>query len=309
MRHYDFVHDPSLIKADHRFYAFSTGDPAGKIGNGNIQIRSSSNLKNWHYDGTVFSKIPSWVTDKLGSIPNLWAPAVSYFNGKYHLYYAGSSFGSNHSVIGLATNKTLNPADPNYKWQDQGLVFQSTSNDNYNAIDPSIIKDHSGKLWMSFGSFWSGIKLVQLNPKTGMLKNDSGKIYALAQRQFPDAIEGSAITYHDSFYYLFVSFGFCCRGTGSTYRIMMGRSKQVTGPYVDPTGKSMMKGGGMELLGSAENMIGPGSASIFKDGDRYYIGYHYYDAADNGDAKLGIRRLYWTKDGWPYTGEQVVRSK
>ena len=104
-----FVHDPTMAKDQGAYYLFSTGDPAGILGNGNIQIRTSQNLRDWSYAGTVFATKPAWITDALGDIPNLWAPDISYFDGLWHLYYAGSSFGSNNSVIGLATTPTLDP--------------------------------------------------------------------------------------------------------------------------------------------------------------------------------------------------------
>src|SRR6202167_2968559 len=136
---YVFVHDPSMAREGGTYYLFSTGDPAGAIGNGNIQIRNSRNLRQWAYTGTVFATKPAWITTALGNIPNLWAPDISFFNGLWHLYYAGSSFGSNNSVIGLATTPTLDPRSPRYHWTDRGLVFRSTISDDYNAIDPSLV--------------------------------------------------------------------------------------------------------------------------------------------------------------------------
>ena len=136
---YVFVHDPSMAREGGTYYLFSTGDPAGTIGNGNIQIRTSRDLRHWTYNGTVFADKPAWITAALGSIPNLWAPDISYFGGLWHLYYAGSSFGSNNSVIGLATTPTLDPRSPRYHWSDDGLVFRSSTTDDYNAIDPSLV--------------------------------------------------------------------------------------------------------------------------------------------------------------------------
>ena len=245
------------------YYLFSTGDPAGVIGNGNIQIRTSRNLRQWTYAGTVFATKPAWITAALGNIPNLWAPDISFFNGLWHLYYAGSSFGSNNSVIGLATTPTLDPRSPRYHWTDRGLVFRSTTSDDYNAIDPSLVSTPSGGKWLVFGSYWSGIKLISLDAATGKPASTSPTIYSLAQRPAPDAEEGAGITYHDGYYYLIVSFDTCCAGIGSTYRIMVGRSTTVTGPYVDPAGTTMMNSGGMELQGSDEGMIGPGSSSVY----------------------------------------------
>ncbi|GGI99929.1 extracellular endo-alpha-(1-_5)-L-arabinanase 1 [Alicyclobacillus cellulosilyticus] len=304
---YDFVHDPSMVRDGHTFYVFSTGDPQGAIGGGNIQIRSSTDLVHWKYVGTVFDTIPSWITDQVGNIPNLWAPDVSYYHGQYQVYYAGSSFGSNNSVIGLATNKTLDPRSPQYKWIDRGMVFQSTSADPFNAIDPNFTVDANGQPWLVFGSFWSGIKMIKLNPNTGKPVGSPPKVYSLAYRpEMPHAIEAPSLVYRKPYYYLFVSFGFCCRGVDSTYTIRVGRSKNITGPYVDKSGKPMMQGGGTLLLGNQGDMIGPGGQSVYRDGNTYYLVYHFYDASDAGNPKLQIRKLTWTKDGWPVAGHIVI---
>lgn len=303
---YVFVHDPSMAKVAGTYYLFSTGDPAGTIGNGNIQIRTSTDRRHWTYTGTVFEDKPAWITAALGSIPNLWAPDISYFGGLWHLYYAGSSFGSNNSVIGLATTPTLDPHSPRYHWTDDGQVFRSSTTDDYNAIDPSLVSTPSGDKYLVFGSYWSGIKLLAIDPATGKPSSASPTIYSLAQRPAPDALEGAGITYHDGYYYLFVSFDQCCAGISSTYRIMVGRAQSVTGPYVDPAGTPMLSSGGMEIQGSDEGMIGPGSSSIFTDGGQSYLVYHYYDAFDNGDPWVQVRPLVWTSSGWPVTGAPLV---
>jgi arabinan endo-1,5-alpha-L-arabinosidase len=302
---YIFVHDPSMARQAGTFYLFSTGDPAGVIGHGNIQIRTSRNLRQWTYAGTVFAAQPAWITAALGPIPNLWAPDISFFDGLWHLYYAGSSFGSNNSVIALATTPTLDSRSAAYHWTDRGLVFRSTSTDDFNAIDPSLVRGADGARWLVFGSFWSGIKLIALDAATGKPASQSPVVYSLAERPAPDAEEGSAITYHDGYYYLFVSFDFCCQGIGSSYRIMVGRSPSVTGPYADPNRTSLLKSGGMELQGSDEGMIGPGSSSVYQDGSRSYLVYHYYDAFENGDPWVQVRPLVWTSSGWPVTGQPL----
>ena len=164
---YIFIHDPAMAREGGTYYVFSTGDPAGSIGNGNIQIRTSPDLRSWTYAGTVFAAKPTWITTALGDIPNLWAPDISYFGGRWHLYYAGSSFGSNNSVIGLATTPTLDPRSPRYHWTDDGLVFRTTSADNFNAIDPSLVTAKDGGRWLVLGSFFSGIKMIPLDAATG----------------------------------------------------------------------------------------------------------------------------------------------
>jgi arabinan endo-1,5-alpha-L-arabinosidase len=308
---YTFIHDPSMAQEDGAYYVFSTGDPAGVIGNGNIQIRTSRNLRDWTYTGTVFAAKPAWITSALGAIPNLWAPDISYFSGLWHLYYAGSSFGSNNSVIGLATTPTLNPSSPKYHWTDDGLVFQSTSTDDYNAIDPSLVTAANGAKWLVFGSYWSGIKLIGLDPATGKPATSPPVIDSLAAKPFPDPEEGAGIVYHGGYYYLFVAVDTCCRGISSTYHIQVGRSASITGPYVDAFGTALLSGGGLEVQGTDAGMIGPGSPFVFaargdqNRSDQNWLVYHYYDAYDSGAAWLQIRPLAWV-DGWPVTGDPLV---
>src|ERR1700691_2069778 len=301
---YIFVHDPSIAREGGTYYLFSTGDPAGVIGNGNIQIRTSRNLRQWAYTGTVFATKPAWITTALGNIPNLWAPDISFFNGLWHLYYAGSSFGSNNSVIGLATTPTLDPRSPAYHWTDDGLVFGSTSADDYNAIDPSLVNAAHGGKGLVFGSFWSGIKLIALDAATGKPAT-SPAVYSLAAKASPDAEEGAGITYPDGYSSLFVSVGYCSRGISSTYHIQVGRSATVTGPYLDAAGTPMLNAGGMDVQGTDAGMIGPGSPFVFANVGASYLVYHYYDAFDQGDAWVQVRPLAWI-DGWPVTGEALV---
>ena len=171
----------------------------------------------------------------------LGARHLSYFDGQYHLYYAFSAFGKNTSGIALLTNKTLDPKDAQFHWVDQGLVLQSKVGDDFNAIDPNLILDENGQAWLAFGSFWNGIKMRKLDRKTGKLSTEDTRLYSLASRERPDspaaappglppnwqAIEAPFIVQHGQYYYLFVSFDLCCRGTKSTYKTMVGRSRSV----------------------------------------------------------------------------------
>ncbi|NOX96725.1 MAG: arabinan endo-1,5-alpha-L-arabinosidase, partial [Nitrospirae bacterium] len=252
-----YVHDPSIIKQADTFYVFSTGH--------GIPIRRSTNLYDWENIGSVFKKMPDWMPKLVPGVKFPWAPDISFFNGRYHLYYSVSTFGSNKSAIGLATNKTLDPQDKDYKWVDQGPVLQSQpDSDDWNAIDPNVILDEKGQLWMSFGSFWGGIKLCRLNLETG--KRADEKLFSIASRPVAKAIEAPFIIHMKGFYYLFVSFDFCCRGADSTYKIMVGRSKKITGPYYDRAGWPLMKGGGTLLLAGYGNYRGPGHNAILIDG-------------------------------------------
>lgn len=294
------VHDPSLIKQGDTFYLFSTG----RVASERIPIRCSKDLRRWDRCGDVFSAIPDWASRDVPGVKNLWAPDISFFNGKYHLYYSVSTFGSNHSVIGLATNGTLDPAAAEYRWQDEGRIIQSRHYDDWNAIDPNIILDQDGQPWLAFGSFWDGIKLRRIDLRTGRLSTDDTKLYSLASRPrgpgSPGAVEAPFIIRRSGFYYLFVSFDFCCKGSQSSYKIMVGRSRNVTGPYTDRTGTPMTRGGGTLLVAGAGRWRGPGhNAVLQREADADRIIYHAYDAEDGGVPKLRIESLVWDAAGWP----------
>lgn len=291
------VHDPSLIWNGARYDLFATG--------GRLNIQSSVNLQQWSSAGSVFSVQPAWIATALGSAPaDLWAPDVSYFNCAYHVYYAGSSFGSNNSVIGLATNPTLDPTRPDYQWTDRGQVVRSRSSDDYNAIDPNLAFDEAGAAWLSFGSFWSGIKLLKIDASTGKPSSADTTIYSIAGRN-GGAIEAPSIVSHNGFYYLFVSYDACCKGVQSTYRTMVGRATKVTGPYLDKAGAAMTSGNAEPLLASAGRYIGPGGGTAFRNGATYLYAFHYYDGMDNGASKLSIRPINWDSADWPVLGEPL----
>ena len=291
------VHDPCIIKCDDYYYIFSTGD--------RLAVRRSKDLIDWEFIGSVFNAIPSWSKIEVPGVTNIWAPDIFYHDGTYYLYYSLSTFGSNRSCIGFATNVTLDPEDLNYKWVDQGKVFQSEpGKDNFNAIDPNIVMDDSGKIWMSFGSFWGGIKMVELDSTTWKAKSD-GLLYSIASRSGVNAIEAPFIIYKNGYYYLFVSFDFCCKGVESDYKIMVGRSDRIIGPYIDRYGKSMMDGGGNLLLSGYGRWRGPGHCAVLLERELSWLIHHAYDAEKNGIATLQVRPLGWDKDGWTLAGELI----
>jgi arabinan endo-1,5-alpha-L-arabinosidase len=207
------------------------------------------------------------------------------------MYYAASTFGSRKSAIFLATSST----GLSGSWTNQGLVIESSDSNDYNCIDPNLFVDASGKWWLSFGSFWSGIKMVALNSSTG--KRSDSTILSIAKRtDNGGAIEAPFVTSHGGYYYLWVSFDLCCKGASSTYRVMVGRSSSVTGPYVDKSGKAMTSGGGTEVLAGHGSIHGPGGQSVFTDSDADVLVYHYY--ADSGASYLGINLIRYD-NGWP----------
>ncbi|HEY2971239.1 MAG TPA: arabinan endo-1,5-alpha-L-arabinosidase [Pyrinomonadaceae bacterium] len=289
------VHDPVIIQDGDTYYLFSTR--AG------IAIRCSKDLISWRLCGDVFAHLPEWAVKDVPGLRGLWAPDVSYFNGKYHLYYSVSTFGSNRSSIGLATNQTLDQASERYRWVDQGKVISSYASDDWNAIDPNVVLDEKNEPWLSFGSFWGGIKLRKLDYATGKLSSHDQTLYALARRprtpELPGAIEAPVIIRKNNYYYLFVSFDFCCRGKDSSYNIRVGRARRLTGPYMDRSGKLMMEGGGTLVVAGKGRWAGPGHCAILQNKDGDMLVYHAYDTEWRGIPTLRIARLLWDLEGWP----------
>ena len=288
-----FTHDPALVVGEEGepSYVYSTGN--GQESDGNIQIRRSDDGAEWEYVGAVWEKKPEWLTEDIPGVDNLWAPELYEHDGTWYLYYSASTFGSNLSSIALATNTTLDPDAADYEWVDQGPVISSRAED-FNAIDPGIVEDADGTPWMSFGSFWTGIRMVELEWPTGLRADDAKPLLLAARQSLPNAIEAPYILPHDDAYYLFFSRDFCCQGTDSTYNMAVGRSESVEGPYVDAKGVPLLDGGGTQLLETEGTNVGPGGQSV-SDG---ILAFHYYDKELDGAFRLGLIPLQW-KDGWP----------
>ncbi len=287
------AHDPStIVQCKDEYWVFATGR--------GIVSRHSTNLIHWTAGPPVFTNIPSWTSAAVpGNHGHFWAPDVIHLRNRYLLYYAVSTWGKNTSAIGLATNPTLDPADPGYAWTDQGPVLQTTATDDCNAIDPAISLDTDGRLWLAFGSFWTGIKLVELDPATGKRLATNSPIYSLARH---DMIEASYIYWRDGYYYLFVNWGQCCRGVKSTYNIRVGRSRKITGPYLDKKAVDMLLDGGSLVLGSTGPFIGPGHAGIISAGGKDWFSCHFYDGTREGRPTLAVLPLRWDAAGWPEVG-------
>jgi arabinan endo-1,5-alpha-L-arabinosidase len=296
------VHDPVMIKQGNTYYLFCTG-----MG---ISFYSSPDMKNWKKEKSIFESPPKWAVETIpGFKGHIWAPDITFHNGQYYLYYSVSAFGKNTSCIGLATNKTLDPASPDFKWIDYGKVIQSVpGRDLWNAIDPNLAFDDQQTPWLTFGSFWSGMKLVKLNKNLSEVAEPQ-EWYTISKRPRDfktndnDPGEGSVeapfIFKKNGYYYLFVSFDFCCRGINSNYKIVVGRSREIQGPYLDKNGVRMDEGGGSIVLEGDPDWPGVGHNSAYTfDGIDYLI-YHGYDAKDEGKPKLRISPIQWNSNGWP----------
>lgn len=295
------THDPVVAKQGDTYYLFCTGP--------GITSFTSKDLKTWTKAKRVFSESPKWAKKVApGFNGHIWAPDITLHNGTYYLYYSISAFGKNTSAIGLVTNSTLNPEDENYKWEDQGIVIQSAPNrDLWNAIDPNLIFDEKGTPWLAFGSFWSGLKMVKLEDDLKTIAQPQ-EWYPIASRErspnLPDtdagdaALEGPFIFKKDDYYYQFLSWDYCCRGEESTYKLVVGRSKEVTGPYVDKEGRKLVDGGGSLVIEGNKNWYGVGHNSVFTFEGKDYTFMHGYDASDKGLPKLVVKKITWV-DGWP----------
>ena len=302
------VHDPVMIKQDSVYYIFCTGN--------GISIWSSKDLQQWKKEKPVFDKPPVWaVTAVPGYKGHTWAPDIHFYNGHYYLFYSVSQFGKNTSCIGVAVNQTLHPASPDYQWKDLGKVVQSVpGRDLWNAIDPNLIIDEQNEPWLSFGSWWTGIKLVKLDRT--MKIAEPQQWYSLARRPrnyySSDSAGGSAaieapfIFKKGEYYYLFVSFDLCCKGEQSTYKIVVGRSRKLTGPYIDKSGNRMDNNGGTILLEGNKDWHGVGHNAVYTVDGIDLLVFHGYDANDKGRSKLRIEKLDWDKEGWPTT---ILNSK
>lgn len=280
------VHDPTMIRTSGgRYLLYATG--------GGISYRTSTDRRTYSAGGDAFSGRPGWWSSY--GTTEAWAPDISYQGGQYLMYYAVSIFRTNRSAIGLAVSSTGLPGS----WSDRGIVYTSTASSDYNAIDPNLFVDDDGKWWLSFGSFWTGIKMIRIDPSTGkQLSSDTARRSLASRRTSPNAVEAPFVVKRNGFYYLFASYDTCCAGVNSTYKVKVGRATSVTGPYRDRNGVAMTDDGGTPVLESHGRYIGPGGQSILHDTDGDLIVYHYYDGNNNGTPRLGVNLLNWSS-GWP----------
>lgn len=282
------VHDPVMIKGGDTYYVFGTG----------ISEKTSKDKINWTNSLGIFADAPLswWKNDIPEHNGHIWAPDIHYRNGKYHLYYSVSAWMNFNSSIGYATNTTLDKTNPNYKWEDHGQVISfKNGGEGVNVIDPNIFVNKDGKVWLLYGSYKSGLRMVELNPKTGMLKNLKPKLIKLTSHLG----EGIFLIKGLNYYYIFASRGKCCAGIESTYQMVMGRSKNIEGPYYNKEGESWLDDKYSVFLAGDASEPGRGHNGFFAEGANTFIVYHAYTKSQNGQSLLNIKPLYITDDEWP----------
>ena len=299
------VHDPVMAKEDGVYHIFATG-----MG---IQRMTSKDRKDWQVKAMpVMTVIPKWTRDSVpGFDKHVWAPDIIRWHNKWWLAYSCSTFGKNGSAIGLlSAAKRDSPI-----WHDEGCIVASRENrDNWNAIDPNFVIDDNDTPWMVWGSFWDGIQIVRLDTTMHVAKGEKPR--TLARRYAPgtttaepnptsahagtNAIEAPFVMKHQGYYYLFVSWDYCCRGSKSNYRVAVGRSKNVDGPYLDKRSNDMLNGGGTVLLeGDKKQYEATGHCAAYSiDGKDIFI-CHGYSTEMKGAPVLIQREIRWTDDGWP----------
>jgi len=301
------VHDPVMACEDGTYYLLSTG-----MG---VQWATSKDRKTWVMQPTPFIEdLPKWTQDSVPGFRNhVWAPDIFRWHDRWWLTYSCSTFGKNTSAIGLMSADRLNG-----HWRDEGcLVKSQEGRDDWNAIDSNLATDDQDRLWMVWGSFWDGIQIAGLslqNDRVGMV---SGKSRTIARRyrlgdpnaaENPtskyagrNAIEAPFIFKKNGYYYLFVAWDYCCRGAKSNYRVAVGRSKQIDGPYLDRTGKPMTEGGGTLFFeGDKQEFEAAGHCAAYTFGGQDVFICHGYSVQLKGASILVQRLIQWTQDGWPF---------
>jgi arabinan endo-1,5-alpha-L-arabinosidase len=285
------VHDPVMIRQGDTYYIFHTGK--------GVSIKTSKDRVNWENAGSVFApdELPAWhkndIPEQDGS---LWAPDIHYRDGKYHLYYSVSAWMNFNSSIGYATNTTLDANDPDYKWVDHGPVITfRNGGEGVNVIDPQVFVDEDGRVYLIYGSYQAGLRLVELDPATGLLKQDPPELTVLTT----SLGEGVFIVKHEGYYYIFASRGKCCAGLESTYQIVVGRSKNIHGPYLSQSMESWTDNRYSLFLAGDHDEPGRGHNGFFTENGITYIVYHAYTRSANGASLLNIKPVYVGEDGWP----------
>ena len=309
------VHDPVMAYEDSTYYLFATG-----MG---IQQMTSKDRHSWTVlREPVMTVIPQWAHDSVpGFTQHVWAPDIIRWRGRWWMAYSCSTFGRNGSAIGLLSARSLSYPI----WNDEGCIVTSRENrDNWNAIDPNFVIDDQDQPWIVWGSFWDGIQLARLDTTMHIAKGEKPRTiarrYNLNSKDAkaalpiipnppknptsdfagPNAIEAPFIFKHDGWYYLFVSWDYCCQGSKSNYRVAVGRSKSVEGPYLDRKGIDMRYGGGnLFLEGDKTNYEAAGHCAVYHLDNQDIFICHGYSVVQQGASVLIQRPIRWTEDNWP----------
>ena len=282
--------DPTVIKADDGyFYLYATENIR------NVPIYRSENLVDWRRVGTAFT---DRTRPQMVPRGNIWAPDINLINGKYVMYYSKSTWGGEWECgIGVAT------ADrPSGPFTDVGKLFISSEIGVQNSIDPFYIEEDDGSKYLFWGSF-RGIYGIQLSEDGLSIKPGAQKVQIAGT-----LTEGTYIYKHDGYYYLFGSAGTCCEGLNSTYRVMVARSENLMGPYVNKSGRPALENNFMLVMQKSNKVVGPGHNSeiVQDDAGQYWMLYHGFDAADpDGGRKVYLDQILWDKDGWPIVRNRV----
>lgn len=285
--------DPSVIKAsDGYYYLYATENIR------NVPIYRSADLINWRMVGTAFNdRTRPQMVPKGG----IWAPDINYINGKYVMYYSKSTWGGEWECgIGVATADR--PAGP---FTDVGKLFISSEIEVQNSIDPFYFEEEDGSKYLFWGSF-RGIYGIQLSDDGLSIKPGAEKVQIAGT-----LTEGTYIFKRDGYYYLFGSAGTCCEGLNSTYRVVVARSTNLLGPYVNKSGKPALENNFMLVMQKSNKVVGPGHNSeiIQDDAGQYWMLYHGFDAADpDGGRKVYLDQILWDKDGWPMVRNRIPSS-
>lgn len=296
-----WVHDPAIAREGSTYHLYSTHD--------GIQQRISTDLQHWKRTGPVFAEPPGWLAQEapVGK-GDIWAPDISYWGGKWHMYYSTSEFPegalpTRNSAIGHATAVTLDSSSPKAGWTDHGPVLRSRGQlldedrSGWNAIDPAVVLDN-GRPWLAWGSNYDGL-FIQPLEADGRLDESVAPVNIARRDGVTNNIEAPTIIKRGDWWYLFASFDLCCFGYDSTYNVRVGRSRELTGPYVDRQGRPMLEGGGTKILAAYGTILAPGHQTILQEGRNWWLIHHWYDPAHDARPELGIRPLDWSADGWP----------
>jgi arabinan endo-1,5-alpha-L-arabinosidase len=274
-----YIHDPSTImECEGKYYTFGTG------GGGLISEDG------WTWNGGA---------ERPGGGA---APDAVKIGDRYLIAYSatGGGLGGGHAGRVLTMwNKTLDPKSPDFKFTEPIEVAHSLDDEDCDAIDAGLLLDPTdGRLWLSYGTYFGFIRIVELDPKTGKRVEGNKEINVAID------CEATTLMYRDGWYYLLGTHGTCCDGPNSTYNIVVGRSRSVTGPYIDNVGRDMLEGGGKLVIAAVERKTGPGHFGRFVGADGVEkMSYHYEaDFDQGGRSVLAIRPLLW-KNGWPVAGE------